>query len=181
MKRLIRAWLAAALLAAAFGAQAQRTLVPVMNFEAVPVSLSTPKRLSAEQVKAAFMAAGLATQWELAPVRPGVIEATYRKGNKHTVVVEVSYDAETYSVRYVSSINMKFEAEPRNFETRYTNRLGGSATTAELAASKQQDYFAGSPEARYGKPDPKAVIHPFYERWVHDLLDAVRLRLKSIE
>lgn len=180
MNALIRAWLLVALLSLASGAYAQRQLVPVVNFEAIPVAMSTSKALTAEQVKAAFIGAADGTPWELVPKGPGVIEATYRKGNKHTVVVEVTHDAQTYSVRYVSSVNMKYEADPRNYEALYTNRQSG-ATAAELAAKKQQESFSGSPDAPYAKPDAKAVIHPFYERWVHELLDGVRKKLRTIE
>lgn len=150
-------------------AQAQRTPVPVTNFEAIPVALSTDAPLSREQVKRAFVVAGAASGWAVDAKGDGQLEAVYRKGDKHTVVVSVQYTPQQYSIRYVSSIDMKYSDEsPRGYE-----RLAGPA------ALEQRKLFKNRPEAPFERCDPKAVIHPFYERWVHELLDAVRLQLKA--
>ncbi len=162
---------------AAATAQAQRLPVPVMNFENIPVSLSTDKPLSAEQVQRALVAGGANAGWEVVPKGEGRLEATYRKGDKHAVVVAIEFAPSRYSLRYVSSVNMKYAASiPVGYE-----RTGafGTRSPAAAAAEAQDKLFAGKPEAPYEQPDPKAVIHPFYERWVHDLLDAVRLQLKA--
>jgi hypothetical protein len=164
------------LLGCTVAAQAQRTPVPVMNFENIPVSLSTDKRLSTEQVKRAFVAAGVVAGWDIVAKSDGLLEATFRKGDKHTVVVTIRYDATSYSIRYVSSVNLKYaDSMPQGYE-----RSGSYAgkTLASTAAETQDKLFAGRPEEPYERPDPKAVIHPFYERWLHELLDNVRGQLK---
>lgn len=175
---ILRHWLLMlGLSLAAVTAQAQRLPVPVMNFENIPVSLSTDKPLSAEQVRRALVAGGASAGWEMAPKGEDRLEATYRKGDKHTVVVAIEFGPTRYSLRYVSSVNMKYaDSTPPGYE-----RTGafGTRSPASAAAEAQDKLFAGKPEAPYERPDPKAVIHPFYERWVHELLDAVRLQLKA--
>jgi hypothetical protein len=81
-------------------------------------------------------------------------------------------------VAYKSSDNMNFrEAQYPSFLVR--NASGWSI--AGEAESKQQALFADRPESRFVKAHPQAVIHPFYEAWVHELLDAVRLKLKRTQ
>lgn len=176
MNKTVRQWaVALGLCACMAAAQAQRTPVPVMNFEGIPVTLSTDKPLSPEQVRRAFISAGAVSGWAVEPKGDGQLEAVYRKGDKHTVVVALQYTATTYSLRYVSSINMKYADR---IDSRY-ERPGAITSPAETAAQAQDKLFAGRPEGPYERPAAKAVIHPFYEAWVHALLDATRLQLKA--
>jgi hypothetical protein len=177
MKNTIRTFLLAGLLALAAAAHAQRAPVPIMNFENIPVSLSTEKRLTVEQVRYALLAGGAAASWEMAQKSPNTLEATFRKGEKHTVVVLITYDAEKYSAQYVSSINMKYE-DVQPVDPRAAANSGTTPSHLENAAIKQSELFAGQPETPYAKPAPRGVIHPFYERWVHDLFKNVRVQLK---
>ena len=175
MKIVRNVLLVAGLLACAFAAQAQRTPVPVVNFENIPVALSTDQRLTAEQVKQAFVAAGASAGWAMVAKADGALEATFRKGDKHTAVVAIQYSPVSYSVRYVSSFNLKYaDSVPPGFER---SNYGGKSL-AVTAAETQDKLYASRPEAAYERPDPKAVIHPFYERWLHELLDGVRAQLR---
>ena len=164
------------LVGCALAAQAQRVPVPVMNFESIPVSLSTSKKVTADDVKKAFLVGGVSSGWEVTPKGESSLEAIYRKGDKHTVVVEIHYSAENYSLHYVSSIDMKYaDSMPPGYDRSYYQ---GTRTLASAAADAQEKQFASKPETPYAKAAAKAVIHPFYERWLHDLLDNVRGQLR---
>ena len=147
-------------------AQAQRTLVPIVSFHDIPVTVATQARLTNDDVKNAFLAAGEEAKWQIVPTGDGVLEATYVKQNKHTIMLTIRYDAQKYSVLFKGSDNMK-------------QRIGQpmSEAVAAAAESKQRQLFAARPETPYLKADPQAVIHPFYEHWVYDLLERVRLKL----
>lgn len=157
------------------GAHAQRTLVPIVSFENVPVAQAAGAPVTAEQVGRAFIEAGEEARWQMVPVGPGELEATYVKSNKHTIVVTVRYDAQKYSVLFKRSDNMNQR------ESQYPNMLSAAAGGESVAAAaerKQRALFESRPESRYVRNDPQAVIHPFYEHWVQDLLERVRLKLK---
>jgi hypothetical protein len=95
-----------ALLSAA-GAQAQRQPVPVINYENQLVARTDGKSISAGDVRQAIQNAASAHQWRLAPAGDSHMQATLVVRNKHTVVVDVEYGPEKFSVRYLNSINMK--------------------------------------------------------------------------
>lgn len=168
--------LAACLLAAQAAAHAQRTPVPVMDFIDVPVSLATNRPQTADSVQAAFLRAAPRRGWQVQPEAPGTLKGVYEKGEKHRVVVAITYDAQRYSVRYVDSVNMKYAPEIPSAFTRSAAPMSSSG--AELAMEEQRRAFAQRPEAAYGVPR-KAVIHPFYERWVHELMGAVHSELAA--
>lgn len=163
-----------------FTVAAQRTPVPVVDFKDILVSASTATPLTAEQVKKAITTAALAERWDVTPVADGVLEATFVKGGKHTVVVTIPYTADKYSVLYKSSIDMKYAVvgsgdlrRPVGSEGRY--RSDQAATDAV----KQRARFEKSTESRYAVAREQGVIHPFYEDWVHHLLDGVRRQLQQ--
>lgn len=175
MTKLIR--LAVLLLATAFAMQAhaQRVSVPLVDFANIPVADATDKPVTAEQVRTAFIRAGSRRRWEVKPVSEGVLEATYVKENKHTVVVRIDYTATHYSLTYKDSTNMRYETvavDP-------VRNLGAQqAGLRANAASRQQAHFANDPSTRYAVVHRAAELHPFYENWVRNLLADVRLELK---
>lgn len=157
-------------------AQAQRVPVPLMNWENIPVSLSTNAPLTADQVRQAIMNSALATNWLVTPVADGQLEASFNKQDKHLVVVSIRYDARQYSVQYVRSENMAYTT---TLPGSYSSRPSVSyASVAENAADHQRRLFAQRAEMPFAKEQPLAFIHPFYEAWAYDLLAAVRLNLK---
>jgi hypothetical protein len=174
--KAIRALCFLVLSALALHANAQRVQVPLMNWENIPVSASTSATVSAEQVKKAFVRAALATHWAVTPVADGELEAVFNKQNKHVAVITIRYDAQKYSVSYKRSEGMGYLTElPMNY-TMNSHRNGVSQ--AEQALVHQQALLAHRPDLPFAKLQAKAFIHPFYEDWVYDLLDSVRLNLK---
>lgn len=113
-----------------------RTPVPVVNHDNVPVVTSNGKTLSAEEVKQAILTAAGTKGWSVAHQANGKLIATLHVRGKHTVLVEITYAADKYSLNYKDSVNMK--------------------------SSNQ---------------DGQTVIHPFYNKWVQELLDVIRQEL----
>jgi len=118
-------------------ANAQRQPVPIVDHENVAAVTASGKGASADQVKAAFRAAGAKLQWEMSDAGNDKLRGTLIVRNKHTIIIEVSYGDNKYSVKYLNSVNMKYGIGPE------------------------------------GEP----VIHPFYNRWVDQLLGGVRSEL----
>lgn len=143
-------------------ANAQRTPVPVMDFINVPAPTSGTKVLTTEQVRQAIMSACTLREWTSKDVEPGVIEATYFKNFKHTVVARIRYSATQYSVTYVSSENMKYSEDAHDLPN----------PTYKHAREVQVSQFAGDPYTPYAVRH-KGLIHPFYELWVRRLMKSI--------
>ena len=134
----VLALLGAVLLAA--NAHAQRQPVPIVNHENVAVTTSSATAPTPEAVTKAIISAAQAKKWTITHVAGSPkIQAKLFVRNKHTVVVEIESSANAYSLRYVSSIDMK-----------------------------------------YGIQDGVPVIHPFYNRWVSELMDGIRSELTKL-
>lgn len=71
-------------------AVAQRPPVPVMDFKDIPVSASTAKKLTADQVAQAIRAAALSERWSMELLGEGILQATFVKESKHTVIVTIA-------------------------------------------------------------------------------------------
>jgi hypothetical protein len=116
-----------------------REPVPIINHDNISVATNSGKTLQLEQVKQAIQAAAGAKAWTIAFQADGKLLATLHVRGKHTIVVEIAYAADKYSLQYRDSTNMKF---------------------GELNGSK--------------------VIHPFYNKWVLELKDAIRIELLKL-
>lgn len=116
-----------------------REPVPIINHDNIPVATNSGKVLQLDQVKQAIQTAAGAKAWTIAFQADGKLLATLNVRNKHTIVVEIAYAADKYSLQYRDSTNMKF---------------------GELNGSK--------------------VIHPFYNKWVLELKDAIRVELLKL-
>jgi hypothetical protein len=151
--------------------------VPLVNWENIPVSASTSASVSADHVKQALVIGGRTTLWTVKQVGDGELEAVFSKQrNKHVVVISIRYDAQKYSVSYKRSENMVFVTEmPLNLTM---SRHRNSPSLAEQAVIRQRKLFAQRADLPYAKTQAHAFIHPFYEDWVYDMLDAVRENLK---
>lgn len=167
------------LLCMALGAQAQRTPVPVANFDAIPVALSTAAHPTAQQVGQAIAVGARQAGWQVQPVGDGELEATFNKADKHIVVVTIRYDADRYSVAFKRCVNMKYQQGELPGSHAYGPH-NSVDSTYEKAAAAQRKAFAAAPENAFVRLDPQAQIHPFYERWVFELLRSVRLRLSEM-
>lgn len=105
---MMKKMMAGLALALVFGAAQARSAVALVEPERVVVA-ATPDSLTADQVKQAIVRGGAKYDWAVVREEAGKIQLKYVKQNKHEVVVDISYDATGFQVRYVNSINMKYE------------------------------------------------------------------------
>jgi hypothetical protein len=146
--------------ALSFGSQARET-VPIIEHNDIPVITGSGKPITAEQVRNAITAAAASHKWDVRKSSsPDVLTATLVVRGKHTVVASIPYSTEKFSIRYQSSINMKYE-------------LADPAPTGSIDLAKLN---APTKDIRPGTP----MIHPFYNKWVQDLLQAIQVDLKRL-
>lgn len=120
-----RALLIFALVLTCVPALAQR-LLPVAELVNVPTSIATVKKLAPEQVRAAVIAAGLAAEWDVEPQADGSLKMTYFRDLNYSIVLNASFDAAHYSLRYLGSDRMS-EKENRLMPP---STLGGESQEA---------------------------------------------------
>jgi hypothetical protein len=125
-----------------------REAVPIINYSNLPIATSSGKPLQPDDVKKAIVVAAAAKDWTVAYQTDGKLLATLVVRNKHTIVVEIAYDSEKYSINYKDSINMKYG----------------------ISAGQREGF-------KMGDSGGQAVIHPFYNKWVQELKDGIRNEL----
>lgn len=137
-----------------------RSPEPIINFENVSITPASGKMPGFSQVKAAIEQAAKAPipsasgqQWEIAETAPGQIVATLHVRGKHMVRVDILYNVEKFSVTYRDSMNMNYSSEGKSTDAPFVNN--GNALNG------------------------KAVIHPYYNRWVKALVDNIRLETRK--
>ncbi len=140
MKSIVKLLLMLAALAIATSAHAQRPPVPIINHENVPVTTTSGKPPSAQQVKQAIINGATARKWTVTHTADGQkLHVKLFVNNKHTVVSEIENTDTSYSIRYLNSIDMK-----------------------------------------YAVVDNVPVIHPYYNRWVSELMNSIRLEFQKL-
>lgn len=97
----LKQWLAGGLcIVALAGCAALERTEPVRT----PQTIIT-QRVTTEQVKDAIINAGQGRDWIMSVAGPGVINAT-QNIRKHSVTVRINYSDKSYSIHYVSSVNL---------------------------------------------------------------------------
>ena len=150
--KTLRIALAMFLAALCTAAVAQRALVPIVDYKDVSVATSSGKPVTAEQVRDAIAAAGRRLAWDMAFTANNGLAGTLVVNNKHTVSVDISVAPDKYSVKYRSSINMKY------------------------GVSGRPSY----PNAANPVPEGVPVIHPAYNQWVQALVTAIDSELRKL-
>jgi hypothetical protein len=90
-------------------AHAART-APMMTLENVVATSVDGKPLTTEQVRKAIIAGAASKQWISSIQAPNTVRATHTRG-RHTAVVDIVYTASSYSIRYVSSVELNHTEE----------------------------------------------------------------------
>ncbi len=144
-----------------------RTSVPIVNYENVIVATNSGNTLQAEQVKTAVLVAAGSKGWSVAHQADGKMLASLTVRGKHTIVVEISYTASSYSLHYRDSVNMHYQPDHQLNLTRSQNSYNQVQSQGQGQAQAQTQSGI----------DSRAVIHPNYNKWVQDLRDAIRIQL----
>jgi len=96
------------LVAFAAAALAGCAIQPVHNVKDAPVVTAGGAPATATDVQKGIERAGAALGWRTHPVRPGLIVATLQT-RSYTAVVDITYDANTYSITYNNSANLNYD------------------------------------------------------------------------
>lgn len=130
--------LAVSLCLAAGAANAQRSPVPVINYENQVWTRADSKALTSEQVKQGIVKAIQEHKaegsypWQLDSAADGKVGASVHVRGKHTVRVLVTFTQDKFSVNYLSSDNMKEGKDESGKEIihPFYNRWAGDLTKA---------------------------------------------------
>ncbi|MBW3567013.1 MAG: hypothetical protein KY410_03480 [Proteobacteria bacterium] len=83
-----------------------------------PIVRYDAKVLALEDVGRAIMLGGTDQGWQMQKAGPGHMIGTLNVRGKHTAVVDVRYDTESYSVHYKDSTNLDFKP-PNSIHNNY--------------------------------------------------------------
>ena len=95
----------------------------VQNVHANTVTAISQK-VKVQDVRKAILSACAFRGWQARELSPGLIEASLLVRGKHTVVVDIPYTAETYSIQYKNSINMEYDASKGSIHPNYNKWVG---------------------------------------------------------
>lgn len=99
-----------------------RATVPVTNVPETSYGSATysdARKLTLSDYEKAIVRAGSYRGWIMKPIAPGQLEATNVVRGKHTVVVDIVFNTETYSIKYKDSKNMDWDAATRTIHPNY--------------------------------------------------------------
>ena len=85
------------------------SVVPVVQYADQPILTSSGKPPALERVRQAVVAAAVAQGWTLATPGDGELVATLVVRGRHTIVFDIKFTTEKYSLTYKDSTNMKYE------------------------------------------------------------------------
>jgi len=142
-------------------AQGARPGVPIENYDNRPISTASGKVLPPATIRALFVSAGDRYEWEFTDMAPDRLLGTVAWRNKHKIQVEISYSAERYSIRYLSSENMNYVFGYGNQPQSYPGAFGqtpGRSNMNQVATP---------------------LIHPEYNKRVKQLVERFEFELRK--
>jgi hypothetical protein len=87
---------------------------PIRDYNNQPV----PQGVSLDEISKAIQDAGNSLGWAMKEEYPGKITGTLYI-RRHIAKVEIPYSRSSYSIRYVDSSNLKYDAEKRTIHSNY--------------------------------------------------------------
>lgn len=96
----------AVVLAGSFLVLAGCRTAPVMQIVDAPVATTK----SMQQVEQTIVAAGTSLGWQIRPEAPGRMTGTLSRRD-HRAVVDIAYNAKSYSIRYKDSSNLHYDGK----------------------------------------------------------------------
>ena len=114
MKKLIILSLAAVLVSACAIREK-----PVLEIQNAPLSVAGGEADVAAAIKSTLTLRG----WQVIDEQPGEMTARFAKANSdvgmHSVTIDITYDADSYSIAYVDSENMMYDAPTHTIHRNY--------------------------------------------------------------
>lgn len=103
-----------------------RTAVPIESVNAESygsIAYAEAGALTLRDYEKAIVRAGANRGWTMRPIGTGKLEATNNIRNKHTVVVDIAFNTETFSIDYKDSTNMDWNPTTRTIHPNYNSWL----------------------------------------------------------
>lgn len=152
MKRLLALVLCSLLASASWAERAE----PIVNHDNLPFLTTSGKQPTAAEFKAAVARAGAARRWVISDGENNTLVATMVVRQRHTLSVTIAQMPTTFSVTYRDSINLNYG---------------------------KSDLAVPDPTAPFNTKivsGDQYVIHPNYNKWVRELVLAIRNELRRI-
>jgi hypothetical protein len=99
-----------------------RGTVPIENVSNAPYGLASytaDEPLTLEDYEQAIVRAGSKRNWVFERVGPGHLVATNVVRGKHTAVVDITFDTESFSIDYKDSRNLKYDPSTQTIHPNY--------------------------------------------------------------
>lgn len=106
---------------------------PVLNIDNASVTSVSGKPATEEAVQKAILVSLAAKGWTATVDKPGLIKA-HITVRTHTAEIEIPFDAAHYSIKYVNSTNLDYDAARNQIHRNYNNWIKslGEVINAEL-------------------------------------------------
>lgn len=137
MKTLLATFLAL-LLALPVDSAVARTVITIINYENRPIAAAARPRAD-HDVRQAILNALRQRQWTLSEESPGRMLVQQSWNHKHTMTIEISHTATSFSLRYHSSINLNYFAYGKNgpeIHPAYNERVKSLLETIEAELNR---------------------------------------------
>lgn len=93
--------------------------VAVKNIDHSPVVANST--LTNSKVQKVIKASGQALGWRFKDISAGKMLGFINVRNKHTAVIDISYDKDSYSINYKKSANLKYDPEKGTIHKAYNS------------------------------------------------------------
>jgi len=90
-------------------------------YNVVEAPLPMTKKVSNDKIFKAIKAAGRSLGWNVKKIKNGEAKASINVRGKHTAVVKITYNQKNYSINYVNSQNLKYDAEKNTIHKNYNS------------------------------------------------------------
>ena len=92
--------------------------LPIYNVQDAPI---TQNGASEDSVFNAIKTGGYKKGWRVTKTKPGLAKAYINVRGKHEATVEIKYDNKSYSINYLSSSHLKYNAEEKTIHKNYNS------------------------------------------------------------
>lgn len=110
------------------------TTQPVMNVASSPV----PTGLSEQVVSQAIINAGVSKRWVMREDSPGVISG-HIQVRKHQATINIPYNTQSYSINYVSSVNLD-DTGSGKIHRNYNRWINGLNQAIQIELNRASSY-----------------------------------------
>jgi len=125
--------------------------------EPAPVTLNC--QLSDGQMKSGIRNGGAVRNWVVVNETPGFTELNYKKGDKYSLTVDVSYTENTFAVTYRDSINLNYHVNKKGVREIHPNPINWMRNlSGDIERVTNSECFAGSDESNQAEAESKSDL-----------------------